>query len=75
MMVAMRGTWILLCIAALAAGGCKVCWNACAKDQGRAVTAVMPAPDGTITVTTCTLTTKGKSAATRNCRDHTLPAP
>ncbi len=70
----------LVVIAAVAAlvlfSGCKICGlGACAKDQGRAVAAVVPQPDGTIVVTTCSLVTKGSGATLGNCNQHTLPRP
>ncbi|MBX3156562.1 MAG: hypothetical protein KF773_11220 [Deltaproteobacteria bacterium] len=58
---------------ALFASGCKVCVNACAKDQGRAVTGVVPAPDGSLVVTSCKLTTKGSTAAVSGCTEQQLP--
>jgi hypothetical protein len=39
------------------------------------VTAVVPNLDGTIKVTTCTLTTKGVEGTVDGCRDHVVPAP
>jgi hypothetical protein len=74
----MRSGWIALALvvaASLATAGCKVCVGACKKDQGRAVTAVVPAPDGSIKVTTCTLTTKGSTASVSACKDHQVPPP
>jgi hypothetical protein len=63
-------------LSALALGGCTFCgFGACAKEQGRAVTAIVPRPDGSIVVTTCTLTTKGTSATVTGCRDHVIPPP
>lgn len=56
--------------------GCKVCGlGACAKDQGRAVTAMVPQPDGTILVTTCSLITEGAGASVSKCNQHSLPRP
>lgn len=71
--------WIVTACAIVLAGsllaGCRVCLGACAKEQGRAVTGVVPQPDGTIQITTCTLTTKGTSGRGDACRAHVIPAP
>ncbi len=65
-------SFVLLVVVALA--GCKVCVGACKKDQGRAVTAVVPNADGTMQVTTCALTTKGTDSKLGDCRDVVLPS-
>lgn len=67
--------WIawVMCTAWLS-GGCKVCVNACKKDQGRAITAIVPNADGTLKITTCTLTTEGAGGTVDACRDHLIPS-
>jgi len=70
----MRSIAWLVCAAALALGGCKVCVNACKKEQGRAVTAIIPSADGSLKITTCTLTTQGTGGAVDACRDHLVPS-
>jgi hypothetical protein len=66
--------WVAILVALALFGGCKVCGvGACAKEQGHVVVAMVPQPDGSIIVTTCTLTTKGTSAMVAGCTQHTLP--
>ena len=67
----MRSVVLLLCVAL---AGCKVCVGACKKEQGRAVTAIVPNADGSLRITTCTVTTKGTSGTVDACRDHLVPS-
>ncbi len=71
----MRSIALLLCVASLALAGCKVCGiGACKAEQGRAVTAIIPNADGSLRITTCTVTTKGTSGTVDACRDHLVPS-
>lgn len=69
-----RRVWIVLGLA-LGLAGCRVCSGVCKKSQGRAVTSVSAASDGSLTVTSCDLTTTNDGASTDRCTEQDLPAP
>jgi len=70
-----RGTtWIVLGLS-LALAGCRVCSGVCKKSQGRVVSNVAAAADGSLTVTTCDLITNNDGAETARCTEQDLPAP
>lgn len=73
-MPAMRSLAWVMCTAWLSLAGCKVCVNACKAEQGRVVTAIIPNADGSLKITTCTLTTKGNGGTVDACRDHIIPS-
>lgn len=58
---------------ALGTAGCRVCAGACAKTHGRVVAGVVPQADGSLTVTSCELTTKGSDSTLAACRDVVVP--
>ena len=66
-----RSAWIVVILL----GGCRVCSGVCKKSQGRVVSQVAAAPDGTLTIKSCDLTTTNKGAALDDCQDRTLEAP
>jgi hypothetical protein len=66
---------MVLAIVALGTSGCRVCANACKKEQGPAVAGIAPQADGTLIVTTCSLVTEGTGATLGNCREQKLPRP
>ncbi len=69
-----RSAWIVLA-AGLFLGGCRVCSGVCKKSQGRVVSDVEAAADGSLTVTSCDLTTTNGGAETSRCTEQDLPAP
>jgi hypothetical protein len=66
----------LLLAAAIAVwSGCRVCVGGCKQVHGRVVTKVAPAADGSLTVTSCFMTTKGGRATFDRCRAEQLKPP
>jgi hypothetical protein len=70
-----RGTLGIVLSLSLALAGCRVCSGVCKKSQGRVVSNVEAASDGSLTVTSCDLVTNNKGASTERCTELDLPAP